>query len=1065
MKNYNNTTNRVIDDLKDDLKSHSKLKIAAASFSIYAYEALKTELEKVDELQFLFTSDLFTKEQAPKEKREFFIPRVNHERKLYGDDFELKIRNELSQKAIAKEAAKWIKEKVQFKSNISGQRSDNFMVVQNKAESAVYAPFDEFTTAELGTTKGDKLFYNITKFDNENTQQFLDAFENVWNNPDYVDDVTDTVLNNITAAYQENAPELIYYIALYNIFSEFLADLNEDFIPNERTGFKESKIWSLLYDFQKDAVIGAISKLEKHNGVILADSVGLGKTFSAIGVIKYYESRNKNVLVLAPKRLQDNWNTYKNNYKNNPLAEDRLRYDVLFHTDMDRERGQSNGMDLGKLNWGNYDLVVIDESHNFRNGEGTTHRKDDEYENRYQRLMNKIIKSGVKTKVLMLSATPVNTDFSDLRNQLMLAAEGDSENLTKTLKTNNSVNDIFGNAQRAFKEWSNLDPDERITEHLLDMIDFDFFELLDSVTIARSRKHIEKYYDKSDIGSFPTRLAPINKNPKLTDLDITYDNIFGFIDQMNLEVYNPLKYVQPSKIDKYIDPSRPNAGSWANREKGRNQLMITNLLKRAESSIYAFRLTGERILKNINGKLKTIADYENHHTGKIVDSADESFDDESFTVGQDLKIDLADMDYLSWQQQLLADQSVFEAMLAVVNTITPEHDTKMAELKTLIRSKIAQPINAGNKKILIFTAFADTADYLYDNLASALLANEHINTALISGTRTTSNVPNANNDFNELLTLFSPKSKNRDALGLIGEVDVVIATDVISEGQNLQDADYLINYDIHWNPVRIIQRFGRIDRIGSSNTQIQMVNFWPDITLDEYINLKVRVENRAKLVAISSTGEDTLDNSDPDMAYRKKQLQTLQREVVDLEDMSSGVNIMDLGLNEFHLDLQQLRAKYGDYDAKPYGIHAVTKADDQHPAGVIFILKNHNNAINIDKQNRLHPFYLVYIADNGEIVSNHFNPKVVLDDMRYLAKDKDQPMHDLTRSFNVETQDGRDMSKYSDLLNQAIDSMMRVKAEKDIDSLFTAGGTTALENDVNGLDDFELIDFLVVRGE
>lgn len=1065
MEIYNNITKRVIDDLKHDLRPYSKLKIAAASFSIYAYEALKEELEKIDELQFLFTSDLFTKEHAPKERREFFIPRVNHERKLYGDDFELKIRNELSQKAIAKEAADWIREKVQFKSNISGQRSDNFIVVQDHVDDAVYAPFDEFTTAELGTTKGDKLFYNITKFENENTQQFVDAFEAVWHNPAYVDDVTNTVLDNITAAYQENGPELIYYIALYNIFSEFLADLDEDYMPNERTGFKNSKIWSLLYDFQKDAVIGAISKLEKHNGVILADSVGLGKTFSAIGVIKYYESRNKNVLVLAPKRLQDNWNTYKNNYRNNPLAEDRLRYDVLFHTDMDRERGESNGIDLSKLNWGNYDLVVIDESHNFRNGEGTTHRREDDYENRYQKLMNKIIKSGVKTKVLMLSATPVNTDFSDLRNQLMLAAEGDGDNLTATLNTNNSVNDIFVQAQRAFKDWSDLDPEERSTEHLLDMLDFDFFELLDSVTIARSRKHIEKYYDKSDIGSFPTRLAPINKSPKLTDLTITYDSIFAFIDQMNLEVYNPLKYVHASKIDKYIDPTRPNAGSWANREKGRNQLMITNLLKRAESSIYAFRLTGERILDNINTKLETIANYENYHTGSVVTDEDDHFDDEAFTVGKDLKIDLSDMDYVSWQQQLLADKNVFESMLTVVNKITPMHDTKMAELKTIIRNKIQHPINAGNKKILIFTAFADTADYLYNNLADELLENEKSHTALISGMRTTSNISNANNDFNELLTLFSPKSKNRDALGLTGEIDVVIATDVISEGQNLQDADYLINYDIHWNPVRIIQRFGRIDRIGSSNTQIQMVNFWPDITLDEYINLKARVENRAKLVAISSTGEDTLDNTDPDMAYRKKQLQTLQNEVVDLEEMSSGVNIMDLGLNEFHLDLQQLREKYGDYDAKPYGIHAVTQADEQHPAGVIFILKNRNNAMNIDRQNRLHPFYLIYVADNGDIVANHFNPKAILDDMRYLSKDKDKPISTLTKRFNVETQDGRDMAKYSDLLNQAIDSMVSVKAEKDIDSLFTTGGTTALENDVNGLDDFELIDFLVVRGE
>ena len=1064
MKNFNNIDNRVIEEFKFDLNSKSKLKIASASFSIYAYEALKKELEKVESVQFLFTSELFTKEKAPKEKREFFIPRINHERKLYGDEFELKIRNELSQKAIAKEAADWIRNKVTFKSNISGQRSDTFMLIENIENTNVYKPFDEFTTAEFGVTKGDKLFYNISKFENEHTKQLLDGFNQVWHNSDYVDDVTDTVLENITAAYQENAPELIYYIALYNIFSEFLSDIDSDYIPNDRTGFKESKIWSLLYDFQKDAVIGAISKLEKHNGVILADSVGLGKTYSAIGVIKYYESRNKNVLVLVPKRLKDNWNNYKNNYKNNPLAEDRLRYDVLYHTDMDRNRGESNGIDLAKINWGNYDLVVIDESHNFRNGNGTTHKKEYDKENRYQKLMRKIIKSGVKTKVLMLSATPVNTDFSDLRNQLLIASEGDSDKLTKTLNTKKNVSEIFIHAQRAFKEWSSLDVEYRTTQQLLDMLDFDFFELLDSVTISRSRKHIERYYDKSDIGSFPTRMPPINKSPKLTDLSIAYDDIFKFIDLLNLEVYNPLKYVYPSKINIYIDQANSQAASWANREKGRNQLMITNLLKRAESSIHAFKLTSQRILENINTKLKTISDYEKYKSG-IVDETFDDYEDEMFTVGKDLKIDLADMDYLTWKKQLLADKYVFIELLEVVTRITPKHDTKMDELRNLILQKIEQPLNKGNKKVLIFTAFSDTADYLYDNLAEEFLDKEHIHTALISGNRTASTISGVKNDFNELLTMFSPKSKNREALGLTHDIDVVIATDVISEGQNLQDADYLINYDIHWNPVRIIQRFGRIDRIGSTNTSIQMVNFWPDITLDEYINLKARVENRAKLVAISSTGEDTIDNTDPDMAYRKKQLETLQTEVVDLEDMSSGINIMDLGLNEFQLDLQQLRAKYGDYEAKPYGIHAIAKADEDHPPGVIFVLRNRNNAMNIDKQNRLHPFYLIYISENGEIISNHFNPKIILDDMRYLAKDINDPLFELTLPFNIETDEGRDMSKYSDLLNRAIDSMISFKAEKDIDSLFSVGETSALENDISGLNDFELIDFLVVRGE
>lgn len=1068
INSFNNTTQRVIDDLKKEIRRGGKLKIAAASFSIYAYEALKKELEKIDELQFLFTSNVFTKEKIPKEAREFYIPRANRERKLFGDEFEIKLRNELSQKAIAKETAEWIKKKVKFKSNISGKRSDNFLINQNQMKANVYSPFDDFTTAELGEGQGDKLFYNISKYGNENSQKYIEIFDSIWQNPDYAEDVTQTVIDNMTTAYQENAPELIYYIALYNIFSEFLVDLDNDSLPNEKTGFKESKIWSLLYDFQKDAVIGAITKLEKYNGVILADSVGLGKTFSALGVIKYYESRNKNVLVLSPKRLQDNWNTYKNNYKNNPIAEDRLRYDVLFHTDLDRDRGDSNGINLAQINLENYDLVVIDESHNFRNGESTTHRKEDDYENRYQKLLRKIIKSGVKTKVLMLSATPVNNSFSDLKNQLMIASEGESNKMSSQLDTTMSVDEIFAQANKAFKEWSDFAPEFRTTQKLLDLLSFDFFDLLDSVTIARSRKHIETYYKNSDIGKFPTRLAPHNVTPKLTDLpDINYNTIFSYIDQLNLAFYSPLSYVQQSKIEKYVDPSRMNASTWKNREIGRNQLMITNLLKRAESSIYAFRLTSERMLEAINVSLSKIEKFKTIGKDELIDN--ENFQDEEddeLSVGKDLKINLADMDYVSWQMELLSDQDVLSRMLERLSKVTPERDNKLQTLQQLISKKISNPINPNNKKVIIFTAFADTVDYLYQNL-SPVFKGQDIDTAIVSGSRVDTTLNLKSKHFNDILTVFSPRSKNAQSLfgEEHGQIDILFATDVISEGQNLQDADYLINYDIHWNPVRIIQRFGRIDRIGSTNKCIQMVNFWPDITLDDYINLKSRVENKAKLVAMTSTGENTLDNTDPDLEYRKNQLLTLQKEVVDLEEMSSGINIMDLGLNDFHLDLQKLREKYGDYDTKPFGINAVVQATSEYPPGVIFVLKNHNGNINVDRQNRLHPFYLIYISETGEIMSTQFNPKKILDDMRFLTRGKDTPDILLTSKFNTDTKDGRHMVKYSDLLTQAIDSMVLQKNEKDIDSLFTPGPTTALDNSINGLDDFELIDFLVVSHE
>ncbi|MDR3273684.1 MAG: DEAD/DEAH box helicase family protein, partial [Flavobacteriaceae bacterium] len=1073
---FDNITNKVIDDLMVTVKRGSKIAIAAASFSIYAFQALKKEFEKIESLQFIFTGEAFTKEKGKKEAREFYIPRLEKERTLYGTDFELKLRNELSQQAIAKECAEWIKKKVRFKSNVSGEFMSPFMTVKNADTEVVYNPFSNFTTAELGLDRGNNAYCTTTKLPTPYSKQFFETFDNIWNDRERLKDVTALVLDNITAAYKENAPELIYFLALYNIFSEFLEDLNEDFLPNEATGFKQSKIWEMLYDFQRDAVIGCISKLEKHNGCILADSVGLGKTFSALGVIKYYESRNKNVLVLCPKRLSDNWNTFKHNYKNNPVAADRLRYDVLYHTDLLRERGESNGINLRNINWENYDMLVIDESHNFRNG-GESRTLDDgtELENRYHKLLNKVISRGVKTKVLMLSATPVNIDFTDLKNQLMLACEGESRKLTETLNTENSVDEIFRQAQNAFSKWSQLEPDKRTTENLLNNLHFDFFELLDGVTIARSRKHIEKYYDSAKIGKFPERLAPISHNPDLTDIEgINFNSIYDFIQQLNLHIYTPLNYVFSSKIGKYTAKT-DRGSSWANRELGRLYLMDTNLLKRLESSIYAFRKTIEKLYDLIDCTLDTIEKYEQ---GKANEIETENFDGEDFdgeemeSVGKKQKIDLADMDTLSWKTKLTEDKTVLDCLLETIKVITPEHDLKLKKLIEVILQKEQNLINEGNRKALIFTAFADTAAYLYDNLSTDVTrrVSTPLHFAFLTGTDTPkTTLPAARGfDYNDILTCFSPISKNCDALyeKSPGDIDILIATDCVSEGQNLQDCDYLVNYDIHWNPVRIIQRFGRIDRIGSRNEKIQLVNFWPNITLDKYIKLKDRVKNRFVIIGAATAGqEENLidDRIDPELEYRKKQLERLQHDVVDLEEMDSGISIMDLGLNEFHLDLQQLLKKYGEADTMPFGIHALAQATDETPEGVIFILKNRNNAVNIDKQNRLHPFYMVYMSAAGETRINHLNPKVLLGKLRLACKGKDEVNKTFVQAFNAETNNGKNMAHYSELLNAAIQSIIKVKTEKDIDSLFTAGETTALTGEIRGLNDFELIDFLVIN--
>ncbi len=1073
-KFFDNVTTRVVDDLRMEISRGSKINIIAASFSIYAYRSLRKELSQINELNFIFTGEVFTKEKASREAREFYIPRLNAERSLYGTEFEVKLRNELNQQAIAKECAEWIKSKVKFKSNISGEHMNPFLTINNDQVEVAYTPFNSLTTADLGEDRGKNAYSTTTKLPAPMSRQFFETFESVWNDEKKLADVTESVLQNITAAYKENSPELIYFTALYNIFSEFLEDLNADFLPNEATGYKQSKIWNMLYNFQKDAVIGCISKLEKHNGCILADSVGLGKTFSALGVIKYYESRNKNVLVLCPKRLSENWNTFKHNYKNNPLAEDRLRYDVLFHTDLNRERGLSNGIDLHSINWSNYDLIVIDESHNFRNGERSTHANDDDYENRYQKLMNKVIKQGVKTKVLMLSATPVNTNFKDLKNQLMLAAEGDSNAFNGSLNLSNPVDKVFREADSAFRTWADLDPEERTTQKLLEMLHFDFFELLDSVTIARSRKHIEKYYADATLGKFPDRLKPISHRPDLTDIDgVTFNRIFEFITSLNLDIYTPLKYVLPSRISKYVDLSTLSGRSWANRETGRNVLMTTNLLKRIESSVYAFRLTAQRIYDLIDSTIDNIHHFEQGRgqTFEIdqVDSSDlDAEDADTEYVGKKFKVSLEDIDYVSWLDKLEKDKKVLDELLTLVAPVIEDHDLKLKKLSDVLQNKINNPINGANKKVLIFTAFADTADYLYNALADRLNSGFGVHTAVVTGTRNpTTTLKGLHADFNEILTCFSPLSKNRDVLfdKNPGDIDILIATDCISEGQNLQDCDYLINYDIHWNPVRIIQRFGRIDRIGSQNEQIQLTNFWPNISLDEYINLKARVEGRMKIVNITSTGNDNpIDQADnAELAYRKKQLEKIQNEVVDLEEMNTGVSIMDLGLNEFHLDLQEMLKKYGDAEHLPKGIHAIARAEQDTPKGIIFVLKNINQGVNIDKQNRLHPFYLVYITEDGGVKVNHLQPKDLLDKLRHLTKGIDEPHSDLVAQFNGETRDGKDMSKYTKLLTEAIQSMIDTKQEADTDSLFSAGGTTALAGEIKGLDDFELINFLVIK--
>lgn len=1078
-KQFNNITERVIDDLKQVLSSgNSQISIAAASFSIYAYEALKEELEKVDCVNFIFTSPTFYTDKSEKQKREFYIPKLNRERSLFGSDFEIRLRNQLTQRAIARECADWIRRKARFKTNITHGSMNTFLNIREGEETYTYMPFNEFTTTELGLDRGNNICPMVVGMPgHSSTDMFLKNFAELWKDKEKFQDVTDNVIENIETVYKENAPAFIYFITLYNIFNEFLEDISEDVLPNEATGFKSSVIWNKLYNFQRDASLAIINKLEKYNGCILADSVGLGKTFTALSVIKYYENRNRNVLVLCPKKLNDNWQTFRSNYKNNPVLADRLRYDILFHSDLSRDKGLSNGLDLERVNWGNYDLIVIDESHNFRNGGRFDNEdEDDDFkENRYARLMNKVIRSGVKTKVLMLSATPVNNRFSDLKNQLQLAYEGKAENINDLLDTGKSIDSIFRDAQTVYSKWAKLSPEKRTTEKLIDSLSYDFFQLLDAVTIARSRSHIIKYYNTNDVGKFPERLSPISRRPKLTDLNdaITFADIAEMLNRLNLSIYTPSLFIFESEKGNYGIDYEGEGLTVDGREKGIRKLMAINLLKRLESSVNSFRLTLTRIRDFINDSITAIDKFQESGAGTVdVTDFSEDFDTEDNEndpfVGRKSKINLRDMDYVSWRRDLKADLEVLELLILMLKDITPEHDTKLQQLVADLKNKFEHPINGSNKKVLIFTAFADTANYLYEQLSGRILNDCGLHTALITGsTEGKCSLPKLKCTFNDILTYFSPLSKDRDAIhpNDTREIDVLIATDCISEGQNLQDCDYLINYDIHWNPVRIIQRFGRIDRIGSKNDVIQLVNYWPDMELDDYIKLKGRVESRMKATVITSTGDDNLlsANEKGDLEYRRNQLKKLQNEVVDIEDMDTGVNIMDLGLNEFRLDLLANLKEHPNMDLTPFGMSAVVSASELVEPGVMYVLKNKNNGVNIDRSNLLHPFYMVYLSHTGTVICDHLSPKKLLDKMRYACKDKTEPDKTLCKQFNKETRDGKNMRHYSDLLQSAIESIITVKEESDIESLFSVGETSALTYNIKGLDDFELICFLVIK--
>lgn len=1062
----NKKSGKVGEILKENISKGSKLSIISGYFTIYGFKELKKELEKIDSLKLLFNQSIFRNDSKESNL-------------IFGETAEFKYKNSLEQTKIAKECANWIKTKVEIQEvNHQGTVPFNLYHIQNDNNTFALNGSSHFSSVGLGYTNSKSYHMNVASQGKENTQDFLNTFNDIWNDNTLVSNIKKEVLEKIEELYENKAPEFLYFLTLYNIFKDFIGELDEENIIKVKTGFKDTLVWNKLYNFQKDGVLGTIDKLERHNGCIIADSVGLGKTFEALAVIKYYELRNDRVLVLCPKKLRDNWTLYTINDKRNILSDDRFNYDVLNHTDLTRPKGMSGNIDLATLNWSNYDLIVIDESHNFRN----TSTNKSKFKSRYSFLLEDILQKGVKTKVLMLSATPVNNRLNDLKNQVAFITEN-KDNVFKDFGIP-SIENTLRIAQSRFNKWLELPDDKKTTENLLDSLNFNYFKLLDLVTIARSRKHIEKYYDTANIGKFPNRNKP--KNIK-SDIDVD-DNfpplseINKTIRKLNLSAYSPLKYVYPSKQEEYsakydIQTHSGSVFKQIDRENSLIHLMRVNLLKRMESSINSFTLTIEKLLDNNKNLINIIDNYEQEYI-EDMSIEDIDIDDENFTeqlIGNKVKVLIQDIDKIKWRQDLQSDIDKLEAIYQESIQISPSRDKKLLTLKENILQKIQNPINENNKKVIIFTAFADTANYLYENLAKYFKDDHTINSCLITGSgnnKTTMQI--RDKDLNSLLTNFSPISKDRAKTNpqQNDEIDLLIATDCISEGQNLQDCDYLINYDIHWNPVRIIQRFGRVDRLGSKNSNIQLVNFWPNMELDEYINLEARVSGRMVLLDVSATGEeniiDTSNKEMNDLNYRAKQLKELQEQVIDLEDVSGSISITDLTLNDFRMDLMQfLKTNAQKLENSPLGLHSVVINDNQDllekfGKGVIFCLKLLTQNIPTDNYS-LEPYYLVFVDENNEIKLTYSNAKIILDIYRKLCSNKKEVISEAISKLEDETNNYSEMSNYTSKLKVAIESIIGKKEESSMDSLFSRGATIITADNLTSFEDFELVSYLVIK--
>ena len=832
----------------------------------------------------------------------------------------------------------------------------------------------------------------------ENLWTDFKAKEKVLNTDQKLIDVKEYLIQLIENFYKSYTPEEIYYKILYELFKTQLDEKESPNFLREIGRLEHSKIYQNLYSFQQKGVISLIKMLEKYNGAILADAVGLGKTWSALATMKYYQNKGFETILIVPKKLHQNWQYY-HHLQNSLFKDDEFKFVLRYHTDLQDERIESKHDHLTLDNFfqsNSNKLFIIDESHNLRNN------KTGRYKYLLENLLN--TEKNPNHKVLLLSATPINTSLNDIKNQFKMMVSDKNDGFKDYLGIRN-LDSLFANAQRKFNEWRS--DDDGTIEHLIQMLPDQFTTLADNLIVSRTRKII------TDL-TFPKPLKPINVyvTPEQIGTIENFEELFKKFPP-NMAAYSPYLYLNKKANVSVLEDE------WQ-RDAFLVKMMYILLVKRLESSWYAFYLTLNKILDKSNAIYAAIQEFEKTNKSINIASGNSLYDedeDDEYTVGK-REVKLSDIQkdgkLALFKEHIKADisvmQNVIEDLKTFQNQISKEKDYKSKDKKIeeLIKQINSKQAAGTNKKVLIFTTYRDTAYYLYNELSK----RGYKKLGVVSGSDSMYSYSNENlKQFEPLLERFCPFTKlfigknwpdytekksienfdhwkkwikdndSKTNTILEEEIEILIATDCLSEGQNLQDCDFVVNYDIHWNPVRIIQRVGRIDRIGSPNKTFGVLNFWPTDNINEYLNLEDRIVDR--LVAVRLTGaevnKDLIDkltkkmvNDNTDESQKRKLLEQMTLSIEDIED-SKSFGFSDLTLDIFRQELNaSIRLDAKKWERIPKGSFSGFKITniDLCPENGVIALMGYPARNKTNQSHAFKTFKLIYLDEQGNLVDD-----------------------------------------------------------------------------------------------